>query len=85
MYRIGRDLDKLILIDSAEDSDNKNLIVVDSWKGDLSNAQLAEICPMLAMIAVKGVSTRQAVRKIRENYLANSHLGLKYINCGINL
>lgn len=58
MNRIGRDLDKLILIDSAEDSDNKNLIVVDSWKGDLSNAQLAEICPMLAMIAVKGVSTR---------------------------
>lgn len=85
MEKIGRPMDRIIMLDTVEDESNKNLLLVNSWKGDHNNAQLAEICPMLAMIAVKEVATREAVRKIRETMASNSHIGLKYINCGVNL
>lgn len=52
-------MDRIIMLDTVEDESNKNLLLVNSWKGDHNNAQLAEICPMLAMIAVKEVATRE--------------------------
>lgn len=51
--KLGRVLQKTILIDTVEPPDHRNLLQISPWKGDTANAQLAEICPVLAMIAVK--------------------------------
>lgn len=83
--RIGRDASKLVLLDSLEDEGNRSLLVVSGWKGEESNVQLAEICPLLALIVVKKLDALAALHKIREATRTNSGLGLKYINCGLNL
>jgi len=85
LSKIGRLGDKIILIDTVEDDQNKHLMLISSWKGESNNVQLAEICPLLALIAVKKLSIAQSLQKIREQVKSNSDLGLKYINCGFDL
>ena len=48
MDKIGRNVDRMILLDTIEDQHNKNLLHVNPWKGQHNDAQLAEICPLLA-------------------------------------
>jgi hypothetical protein len=65
MEKIGRDLNGIILVDTFNDERNKNLMLVNQWKGQSNDAQLAEICPLLAMISVKKLPALEAMRKIR--------------------
>jgi hypothetical protein len=41
MEKIGRNLDKMVLIDTTEDEKNENLLLVHAWKGENSDARLA--------------------------------------------
>ena len=75
----------MILLDTTDAVNNNSLLLVSNWKGETSDALLAQICPLLAMIAVKKLSAVQSLRKIREGTAKNASLGLKYINCGLNL
>ena len=59
--------------------------MLSSWKGKKNDAELAEMVPVLAMIAVKKMNTEKAVRKIKQKIEENHRLGLKYINCGFDL
>ena len=83
--KMGRDPSKLILLDSVQDEANCNLLLVSGWKGEEDNLQLAEICPLLALVALKKLDTLVALQKIRQAARSNSGLGLKYINCGLAL
>lgn len=85
LTKIGRHTDKLILLDTQDDEHNPHLLLVSNWKGETSNVQLAELCPLLALIAVKRLPTVQSLLKIRQQVKSNSELGLKYINCGFDL
>ena len=85
MDKIGRNIDKMVLVDTIDDPKNKNLLLIHSWKGQQSDAQLAEICPLLAMIEVKKLPVLKSLKKIREASNMNTNLGLKYINCGFAL
>ena len=60
-------------------------MLISNWKGEANNVQLAELCPLLALIAVKRLPTVQSLLKIRGQVKSNSELGLKYINCGFDL
>jgi|JI7StandDraft_1071085.scaffolds.fasta_scaffold638946_1 hypothetical protein len=55
------------------------------WKGSKNDTVLAELCPLLAMIALKRVPAQSAVKKIREQLMKNKREGVKYINFGISL
>lgn len=57
MEKIGRKVERMIMVDTVEDAKNRNLLLVSSWKGEQGDAQLAEICPLLAVIPVKQLST----------------------------
>lgn len=41
MEKIGRDLNGIILVDTFNDERNKNLLLVNQWKGQSNDAQLA--------------------------------------------
>lgn len=41
MKKIGRNLDKLILLDTIHDPQDHNLLPISAWKGDPDNVQLA--------------------------------------------
>lgn len=62
---LGRKLDHVVALDTIE-SEKYNTIVINPWKGKKNDAELAEICPILAMIAVKKLKAQKAVRRIKE-------------------
>lgn len=55
------------------------------WKGSKNDMVLAELCPLLAMIALKKLDAAHAANKFREQMLKNKKEGVKYINFGISL
>lgn len=63
----------------------ENCIHVPVWKGSKNDTVLAELCPLLAMIALKRLSVPEAVKKVREQFVKNKKEGVKYINFGITL
>lgn len=59
--RIGRDLSRLVMLDSDAhlmNEESVNTIMVPSWKGNKSDTTLAELCPILAAIALKNLDCR---------------------------
>lgn len=78
----------MIILDSEValmSEDSSNTIVVPSWKGNRNDTTLAELCPILAAIALKKLNCQEATKKIHEQQLKNEHAGIKYLNFGINL
>ena len=55
------------------------------WKGSKNDTFLAQLCPILASIAVKNMDCEQATKKINEQQMKNESAGIKYLNFGINL
>lgn len=51
----------------------------------MGDTVLAELCPLLAMIALKKLPTREAVRKVRQQVTKNKKQGVNYINFGVFL
>lgn len=49
----------------------ENCIHVPVWKGNKNDTILAELCPLLAMIALKKIPAQEAVGKVREQNLKN--------------
>jgi hypothetical protein len=45
--------------------------VVPSWKGNKSDTTLAELCPILAAIALKKLDCREATKRIHDQQLKN--------------
>lgn len=62
-----------------------NTIMIPSWRGSKNDTFLAELCPILATIAVKNMDCQEAARKINDQHLKNESAGIKYLNFGINL
>ena len=46
-------MNSILLIDTSNPQNHKNTIVINGWKGKRQDAELAELCPVLAMIALK--------------------------------
>ena len=65
MEKVGRPLDRMLLLDTSPDPLNKNLLRVEPWTGSQGDAQLAEICPLLAMIALRQLSVPDVLRQVR--------------------
>jgi hypothetical protein len=84
--RLGRDTSKVVLIDTTQTQQSvENTITVKAWNGGTKDTVLAELCPILAMIAIKEMDVRDAVNKYRDQTIQNQKSGVKYINYGINL
>jgi TFIIF-interacting CTD phosphatase-like protein len=65
--RIGRDLNKLIMLDSSNNTimgQSNNTIMIPAWRGNKNDTILAELCPILAAIAIKNLDCKQATMKI---------------------
>ena len=77
-------MNSIILIDTNSQNQSNNTIVVNPWRGKRNDAELAELCPVLAMIALKKMPPQTAIQKLHEKNEENQRMGLKYINCGIN-
>ena len=67
-----------------ESQSSNNTIVLSPWKGKRNDAELAELCPVLAMIALKKIPPQAAIKKIQLKNEENQKMGLKYLNCGVN-
>lgn len=72
--RLGRNLDKVILVEGTSPNtgggqqdrlSKDNTIPVRAWLGGSKDTLLAELCPMLAMVVIKSMDAREAVRKYR--------------------
>lgn len=86
MSRLGRDLSKTILLDVQLDKLSKdNEIQVRPWLGSSKDTVLAQLCPMLAMIVIKGLDASEAASKFQEQMAKNVKSGVKYINYDMNL
>ena len=59
-------MNSVVLIDTSLHSNPNNTIVVNQWKGKKSDAELAELCPILAMIALKKLPPQKAIKKLHE-------------------
>ena len=77
-------MNSVILIDTNSQNQSNNTIVVNPWKGKRNDAELAELCPVLAMIALKKMSPQTAIKKLHQKNEENQRMGVKYMNCGIN-
>jgi len=78
----------MILLDSETNSNNEeknNTIMIPVWRGSKNDTFLAELCPILATIAVKNMDCHEAARKINQQHFKNESAGIKYLNYGINL
>jgi hypothetical protein len=53
--------------------------------GGSKDTVLAQLCPMLAMIVIKGLDARDAVKKYQDQMAKNMRNGVKYINYDMNL
>jgi hypothetical protein len=60
-------------------------LFIPSWKGNKSDTTLAELCPILAAIALKRIDCKEACQRIRNQQLKNEHAGIKYLNFDIIL
>lgn len=65
LKRFGRNLNQTILIDCSSGYENQNTINIGAWKGKKNDAELAELCPLLAMIALKKLRVPEALKKYR--------------------
>lgn len=86
--RIGRDTNEMILLDNENNGGQgsyDNCIHVPSWKGNKNDTILAQLCPLLAMIALKKIPAPEAASKVRQQSTKNRKQGVKYINFGISL
>lgn len=57
----------MILLDSEDNvlpGESTNTILIPLWKGSKNDTTLAELCPILATIAVKNMDCLEAVRRI---------------------
>lgn len=63
----------------------ENCIHVPMWKGSKNDTILAELCPLLAMIALKKIPAQEAAAKVRDQSTKNKKEGVKYISFGISL
>lgn len=57
----------MILLDSEDNvlpGESTNTILIPLWKGGKNDTTLAELCPILATIAVKNMDCLEAVRRI---------------------
>jgi hypothetical protein len=59
--------------------------MIPNWRGNKNDTTLAELCPILAAIAIKNLNCKEATRKIHEQQIKNENAGIKYLNFGINL
>lgn len=66
LTRLGRELDKVVMIDTNKDVEDLNTIVISPWKGKKNDAELAELCSILAMIAVKKLNPQKSIKKLQE-------------------
>ena len=81
-------MEQVILLDNENGGGQgsyDNCIHVPVWKGSKNDTVLAELCPLLAMIALKRVQAPEAVRKVREQTFKNKQNGVKYVNFGVTL
>lgn len=62
---LGRDPDRIILLDTSKEPGNFNTIVVSPWKGKKNDAELAELCPILAVIALKKLNPGKSIKKLQ--------------------
>ena len=62
-----------------------NMVVVPNWRGNKNDTTLAELCPILATIAMKRLDCVEATHKMREQQVKNDNAGIKYLNFGLNL
>jgi len=92
--RLGRNLNKVVLVEASpvntgagqqDRLSQDNTIPVRAWTGGSKDTLLAELCPILAMVVIKNMDAREAVRKYREQMEKNMQSGVKYINFGMNL
>ncbi len=65
--------------------DKYNTIVLSGWKGKKNDAELAQLCPLLALIALKKLNVQKAIKRIQEKMNENQLLGIKYLNCGLDI
>ena len=64
----------MILLDSetnAVNTEGDNTVMIPVWRGNKSDTILAELCPILATIAVKNMDCQQAIKKINEQQMKN--------------
>ena len=58
---IGRQLNTLIILDTQQTNPDPNTLEISPWKGQPNDALLAELCPLLASIAIKRLSTLESL------------------------
>jgi hypothetical protein len=59
-------MNRIVLIDTVlHEKAKKNTIVLNPWKGKKHDAELAELCPLLAMIVLKKMNSIKAIKKIQ--------------------
>jgi len=86
MERLGRNLSRVVLLDGEINlGKGTNTIVIPAWKGNKNDSTLAELCPILATIALKNLNCQEACAKIHEQKNKNVQNGIKYLNFGLNL
>jgi hypothetical protein len=44
---------------------SSNTITVNPWKGKKNDAELAELCPILAVIALKKLNPAKSIKKLQ--------------------
>lgn len=72
------------MVDGSMEVEGKNTVFVHPWTGKKNDAELAELCPLLALIVLKKLNVQKAVKKIQSKMEENQKLGIKYLNCGLN-
>ena len=85
VHKLGRDASKIVLLDTVDDKTCPNLLWIPGWRGESNDAVLAELCPLLAAIAVKLLDSPSSLAKIKKSQEENLGLGLRYVSCGVDL
>jgi hypothetical protein len=62
-----------------------NTISIKQWSGNNRDTALAELCPILAMIAMRRINCQDAIAKYKAQLQTNELSGVKYLNYGMNL
>lgn len=53
------------MLDTSSLGCKSNTITVSPWRGRKNDAELAELCPILAMIALKKIAPQTAIKKLQ--------------------
>ena len=64
LSKIGRKLSNIVLIDTCTQIDKNNTIVLSEWKGKKNDAELAQLCPILALISMKKLNVQKAIKRM---------------------